>query len=125
MYACSSQQYYHSHLLHHSHNLYTLKSPSDKPSYITMGMKVSQCDYFHMPFLTSEVKYLVWYNFKSYIHLTKVCCLCVGLAAVNGVCVPGYSVVLGELGATNAWGRPYPTAGFAALYVAAHEIGHR
>ncbi|KAK4321283.1 hypothetical protein Pmani_007920 [Petrolisthes manimaculis] len=48
-----------------------------------------------------------------------------GLAAVHGVCVPGYSVVLGELGATNVWGHPYPTAGFTSLYVMAHEIGHR
>nr|XP_053648311.1 A disintegrin and metalloproteinase with thrombospondin motifs 18-like [Cherax quadricarinatus] len=47
-----------------------------------------------------------------------------GLAAVRGVCVPEYSAVIVELGVTDTWGKPYPTAGFASVYVMAHEIGH-
>ncbi|XP_037772688.1 uncharacterized protein LOC119568305 [Penaeus monodon] len=47
-----------------------------------------------------------------------------GLAAVRGVCHPGYSAVIVELGATDTWGKPYPSAGFASVYVMAHEMGH-
>ncbi|XP_042241470.1 uncharacterized protein LOC121879048 isoform X2 [Homarus americanus] len=47
-----------------------------------------------------------------------------GLAAVRGVCHPDYSAVIVELGVTDTWGKPYTTAGFASVYVMAHEIGH-
>ncbi|XP_071533227.1 A disintegrin and metalloproteinase with thrombospondin motifs adt-1-like isoform X2 [Panulirus ornatus] len=47
-----------------------------------------------------------------------------GLAAVRGVCHPEYSAVIVELGATDTWGKPYPSAGFVSVYVMAHEIGH-
>ncbi|XP_068218497.1 LOW QUALITY PROTEIN: A disintegrin and metalloproteinase with thrombospondin motifs 10-like [Palaemon carinicauda] len=47
-----------------------------------------------------------------------------GLAAVRGVCHSGYSAVIVELGATDTWGKPYPSAGFASVYVMAHEMGH-
>ncbi|XP_042863125.1 uncharacterized protein LOC122247686 [Penaeus japonicus] len=47
-----------------------------------------------------------------------------GLAAVRGVCHPDYSAVIVELGATDTWGKPYPSAGFASVYVMAHEMGH-
>ncbi|XP_076034789.1 uncharacterized protein LOC143021271 [Oratosquilla oratoria] len=47
-----------------------------------------------------------------------------GLAAFKGVCHPDYSAVITELGTTNSWGRPYPSSGFASVYVMAHEMGH-
>ena len=47
------------------------------------------------------------------------------MAAVSGICYPEYSAVIAELGATNDWGKPYPSAGFASVYIMAHEMGHR
>ncbi|XP_066594955.1 A disintegrin and metalloproteinase with thrombospondin motifs adt-2 [Prorops nasuta] len=47
-----------------------------------------------------------------------------GLAIVSGVCVTEYSCVIAELGTTNVYGKPYPSAGFNSVYIAAHEIGH-
>ncbi|XP_011314906.1 A disintegrin and metalloproteinase with thrombospondin motifs 18 [Fopius arisanus] len=47
-----------------------------------------------------------------------------GLATVSGTCYHQYSCVIAELGATNRLGKPYPSAGFTSVYIAAHEIGH-
>ncbi|XP_037087623.1 A disintegrin and metalloproteinase with thrombospondin motifs adt-2-like, partial [Pollicipes pollicipes] len=47
-----------------------------------------------------------------------------GLAVIGGVCSPKYSCVIGELGTTNDQGKPYPSAGFTAAYIMAHEMGH-
>ncbi|KAG7203022.1 hypothetical protein KM043_010147 [Ampulex compressa] len=47
-----------------------------------------------------------------------------GLATVGGLCLDHYSCVIAELGVTNRFGKPYPSAGFTSVYVAAHEIGH-
>ncbi|XP_018405616.1 PREDICTED: A disintegrin and metalloproteinase with thrombospondin motifs 2 [Cyphomyrmex costatus] len=47
-----------------------------------------------------------------------------GLAAVGGLCIPRYSCVIAELGVTDQLGKPYPSAGFTSVYIAAHEIGH-
>lgn len=48
-----------------------------------------------------------------------------GLATVSGVCLHQYSCVIAELGVTNRFGKPYPSAGFTSVYIAAHEIGHK
>ncbi|KAI4500889.1 hypothetical protein M0802_004100 [Mischocyttarus mexicanus] len=47
-----------------------------------------------------------------------------GLATVGGICIDSYSCVIAELGVTNRFGKPYPSAGFTSVYIAAHEIGH-
>ena len=47
-----------------------------------------------------------------------------GLSTVTGVCDRTYGCVIGELGVENREGRPYPSCGFTAAYVMAHEIGH-
>ncbi|KAJ8925540.1 hypothetical protein NQ315_009380 [Exocentrus adspersus] len=47
-----------------------------------------------------------------------------GLATVGGVCLDRYSCVIAEFGTTNIFGKPYPSAGFTSVYIAAHEIGH-
>lgn len=47
-----------------------------------------------------------------------------GLATVGGLCIPRYSCVIAELGVTDQLGKPYPSAGFTSVYIAAHEIGH-
>ncbi|XP_046836869.1 A disintegrin and metalloproteinase with thrombospondin motifs 2-like [Vespa crabro] len=47
-----------------------------------------------------------------------------GLATVGGTCIDQYSCVIVELGVTNRFGKPYPSAGFTSVYIAAHEIGH-
>ncbi|XP_071455114.1 A disintegrin and metalloproteinase with thrombospondin motifs adt-2-like [Hetaerina americana] len=47
-----------------------------------------------------------------------------GLATVGGICSEKYNCVIGELGTTNSFGKPYPSAGFTSVYVMAHEIGH-
>ncbi|XP_049961994.1 A disintegrin and metalloproteinase with thrombospondin motifs adt-2-like [Schistocerca serialis cubense] len=47
-----------------------------------------------------------------------------GLATVGGVCLEKYNCVIAELGTTNVFGKPYPSAGFTSVYVLAHEIGH-
>lgn len=48
-----------------------------------------------------------------------------GLASVGGVCIDQYSCVIAELGVTNQYGKPFPSAGFTSVYIAAHEIGHK
>lgn len=48
-----------------------------------------------------------------------------GLAPVNGSCYAPWSCVIAELGVTNRFGKPYPSAGFTSVYIAAHEIGHK
>ena len=47
-----------------------------------------------------------------------------GLARVGGMCTVQHNCVIGELGVTNSKGKPYPSAGFTAVFVMAHEIGH-
>merc|ERR1719244_2328850 len=47
-----------------------------------------------------------------------------GLARVGGVCHNQHNCVIGEFSVTNDRGKPYPSAGFTAVYVMAHEIGH-
>ena len=47
-----------------------------------------------------------------------------GLSTVTGVCDRSHGCVIGELGVENREGRPYPSCGFTAVYVMAHEIGH-
>ncbi|XP_069680135.1 A disintegrin and metalloproteinase with thrombospondin motifs adt-2-like [Periplaneta americana] len=47
-----------------------------------------------------------------------------GLATVGGVCQDKYACVIAELGTTNVFGKPYPSAGFTSVYILAHEIGH-
>ncbi|XP_076637483.1 ADAMTS metallopeptidase stall [Colletes latitarsis] len=47
-----------------------------------------------------------------------------GLATVGGICIDQYSCVIAELGVTNQFKKPYPSAGFTSVYIAAHEIGH-
>lgn len=48
-----------------------------------------------------------------------------GLATVDGLCIDQYSCVIAELGVTNQFGKPFPSAGFTSIYIAAHEIGHK
>lgn len=48
-----------------------------------------------------------------------------GLATVGGVCHQQYACIIAELGTTNAFGKPYPSAGFTSVYILAHEIGHK
>ncbi|KAK0085812.1 hypothetical protein PV325_004374 [Microctonus aethiopoides] len=47
-----------------------------------------------------------------------------GLATVSGACIRQYACVIAELGVTDRMGKPYPSAGFTSVYIAAHEIGH-
>lgn len=48
-----------------------------------------------------------------------------GLATVGGVCIDEYACIIAEFGTTNAFGKPYPSAGFTSVYILAHEIGHK
>lgn len=48
-----------------------------------------------------------------------------GLATVGGVCLEKYNCIIAELGTTNVYGKPYPSAGFTSVYILAHEIGHK
>ena len=48
-----------------------------------------------------------------------------GLATVGGVCHDNYACVIAELGTINAFGKPYPSAGFNSVFILAHEIGHK
>lgn len=48
-----------------------------------------------------------------------------GLATVGGVCIEEYACIIAEFGTTNAFGKPYPSAGFTSVYILAHEIGHK
>ena len=47
-----------------------------------------------------------------------------GLAPVGGVCLHQHNCVVGELGVHGKRGQPHPSAGFSAVYVMAHELGH-
>lgn len=47
-----------------------------------------------------------------------------GLATVGGVCNDDYNCVIAEFGSINQFGRPYPSSGYTAVYILAHEIGH-
>ena len=47
-----------------------------------------------------------------------------GLAPVGGACTHLHNCVVGELGVQGPRGRPHPSAGFAAVYVMGHELGH-
>lgn len=48
-----------------------------------------------------------------------------GLATVGGVCIEKYNCIIAELGTTNVFGKPYPSAGFTSVYILAHEMGHK
>lgn len=48
-----------------------------------------------------------------------------GLTYTGGVCDPERSCVISEFGTTNAYGRPFPSAGALASLILTHEIGHR
>lgn len=47
-----------------------------------------------------------------------------GLATVGGVCNDDYNCVIAEFGSINQFGKPYPSSGYTAVYILAHEIGH-
>ncbi|XP_058799877.1 A disintegrin and metalloproteinase with thrombospondin motifs adt-1 [Phymastichus coffea] len=47
-----------------------------------------------------------------------------GLAPVGGVCWARYACAIAEFGVGGQAGRAFPSAGFAAVYVAAHEMAH-
>lgn len=47
-----------------------------------------------------------------------------GLATVGGVCNDEYNCVIAEFGSINQFGKPYPSSGYTAVYILAHEIGH-
>lgn len=48
-----------------------------------------------------------------------------GLAPVGGVCWEEFACVIAEFGVRNDLGKPYPSAGMTATFVAAHEIAHK
>ena len=50
--------------------------------------------------------------------------LTLGLAPVGGMCTHDYNCVVGELGVRSKKVQSQPSAGFAAVYVMAHELGH-
>lgn len=47
-----------------------------------------------------------------------------GLATVGGVCNEDYNCIIVEFGSINQFGKPYPSSGYTAVYILAHEIGH-
>lgn len=47
-----------------------------------------------------------------------------GLATVGGVCNDDFNCIIAEFGSINQFGRPYPSSGYTAVYILAHEIGH-
>ena len=47
-----------------------------------------------------------------------------GLATVGGVCNDEYNCIIAEFGSINQFGKPYPSSGYTAVYILAHEIGH-
>jgi hypothetical protein len=47
-----------------------------------------------------------------------------GYATVGGACNLDFNCVIAEFGVTNQNGRPYPSTGFASIFIAAHEIAH-
>ncbi|XP_054010643.1 A disintegrin and metalloproteinase with thrombospondin motifs adt-2 [Hylaeus anthracinus] len=83
------------------------RNPSDEtdPNHWDMGLYVSGLDF-----------YAVEAGRKNTATM--------GLATVGGLCIDRYSCVIVELGVTNQFGKPFPSAGFTSVYIAAHEIGH-
>ena len=47
-----------------------------------------------------------------------------GLSTVTGVCEEDYGCVIAEIGVVDEHGLNYPSTGYLAVYVIAHEIGH-
>lgn len=47
-----------------------------------------------------------------------------GLATVSGVCNNDFNCIIVEFGSINQFGKPYPSSGYTAVYILAHEIGH-
>lgn len=47
-----------------------------------------------------------------------------GLATVGGVCNDEYNCIIAEFGSINQFGKPYPSSGYTAVFILAHEIGH-
>lgn len=47
-----------------------------------------------------------------------------GYATVGGACNLDFNCVIAEFGVTNQQGKPYPSTGFASVFIAAHEIAH-
>jgi len=45
-----------------------------------------------------------------------------GLSTVTGTCEIDYQGVIAEVGVTDQRGNPYPSTGFLAIFVMAHEI---
>ncbi|XP_047368388.1 A disintegrin and metalloproteinase with thrombospondin motifs 2-like isoform X3 [Vespa velutina] len=88
-------------------NYAKLHNPSDDkhPNHWDLGLYVSGLDF---------------YAIEDGIKNTAT----MGLATVGGTCIDQYSCVIVELGVTNRFGKPYPSAGFTSVYIAAHEIGH-
>ena len=76
------------------------------PKHWDMGLYISGLDF-----------YAVEEGKKNYVTM--------GLAPVGGVCWDEYACVIAEFGVTNHFDRPYPSAGFTSVYIAAHEIAHK
>ena len=47
-----------------------------------------------------------------------------GIAHTGGICKPEYSCLVSEFGTTKEFSQPYPSSGFGATFILAHEIGH-
>ncbi|XP_037913532.1 A disintegrin and metalloproteinase with thrombospondin motifs adt-2-like isoform X2 [Hermetia illucens] len=77
----------------------------DEPNHWDMGLYISGLDF---------------YSYENGFNSGAT----MGLATVRGVCTPAYSCVIAEFGTTNAFRRPYPSAGFTSVYILAHEMGH-
>ena len=75
------------------------------------------------------------WNFYGYTADRRKSYATMGLAAVEGMCYQTqtcrggkcngpYNCVIGEMGVKDFQGKPYPSCGFTAVFVMAHEIGH-
>ena len=75
------------------------------------------------------------WNFYGYTADRRKSYATMGLAAVEGMCYQQqtcrggrcngpYNCVIGEMGVKDFQGKPYPSCGFTAVFVMAHEIGH-
>lgn len=84
------------------------KNPSDDrdPGHWDMSVYVSALDFF------------AWNSNGIKNGVTM------GLATVGGVCNEDYNCLIAEFGSINQFGRPYPSSGYTAVYILAHEIGH-
>ncbi|XP_048510631.1 A disintegrin and metalloproteinase with thrombospondin motifs adt-2-like isoform X2 [Athalia rosae] len=80
-------------------------SGDDHPNHWDMGLYISGLDF-----------YAIESGRKNGVTM--------GLATVGGICLDKYACVIAELGTTNLFGKPYPSAGFTSVFIAAHEIGH-